>query len=87
MKFNQNDSMEFFQSFLEIINKDGSKINQPNILERYMTGGKTINKHTCKQCNSASSHSEEWPFLCVPLPEYSPMRRMVIDYVPRRLEE
>lgn len=79
--------MEFFQSLLEIIAKDSKELGIPNTLEQAMQGGQTHNVLVCKECHNESKRPEDWPFLCVPLPESIPHRTIVIDYLPLDLNQ
>ena len=87
MRFNQNDAMEFFQAFIELLNEDAKKINETVVLEQKMKSGVTQNNIICKDCQTQSQHREEWTSLCVPIPESVPMKKIAVEFIPWKLTE
>ena len=79
--------MEFFQTFLEIMNKDAEEAGELVVLEERMKGGITYNFIECKDCGSKSKQEEHWSSLCVTIPEHVPLKKIQIEYLPLRLAE
>lgn len=79
--------MEFFQTFVEIMNRDAEEAGEQVVFEEKMKGGVTYNFVECKECGSKTKNEEHWSSLCVTIPDYVPHKKIQIEFLPRRLAE